>query len=75
MEELLTYKQLIHEIEKKRPHISEAGWWGTLFLNQFLKNCNPLSVAHLLWTRYTTDSAFYDFLICELINSEIILKL
>ena len=20
---------------KKRPHICEAGWWGTLFLNQF----------------------------------------
>ena len=22
--------------QKKRPHTCEAGWWGTLFLNQFL---------------------------------------
>ena len=48
--------------QKKRPHISVAGWWGTLFLNQILKKCNPLSVALLMGSSYTTDSALIIFL-------------
>ena len=47
----------IKKIVKKRPHICGAGWWGTLFLNQFIKKCNPLSVVQLLPSSYTTDSA------------------
>ena len=61
--------------QKKRPHISAAGWWGTLFLNQILEKCNPLSVVQLIWPLYTTDSALIIFFICEFINTEIILKL
>ena len=58
--------------QKKRPHICGAGWWGTLFLNQFLKKCNPLSVAQILPSKYTTDSALIIFM-CKFINPEIIL--
>ena len=48
--------------QKKRPHICGAGWWGTLFLNQFLKKCNPLFVAQRLSFIYTIDSALMIFL-------------
>ena len=61
---ILSYYKLIVLLEttlveslKKRPHICGAGWWGTLFLNQFLKKCNPLSVAQIKGKQYTTDSA------------------
>ena len=47
---------------KKRPHMRGAGWWGTLFLNQFLRNCNPLSVAQTWLNSNTTDSALKIFL-------------
>ena len=51
---------------KKRPHICGAGWWGTLFLNQFLKKCNPLSVVQTTQAKYTTDSALMIFLYVNL---------
>ena len=47
---------------KKRPHICGAGWWGTLFLDQILKKCNPLSVAQVVCSLYTTGSALMIFL-------------
>ena len=53
---LIVKKNTLQET-KKRPHICGAGWWGTLFLNQFLKNCNPLSVVQLKFHTYTIDSA------------------
>ena len=48
--------------QKKRPHVSVAEWWGILFLNQILKKCNPLSVAQLVQSYNTTDSALMVFL-------------
>ena len=59
--------------KKKRPHICAAGWWGTLFLNQFLKKCNPLSVAQRIRDKDTTGSALMIFLNENLKMSEIIL--
>ena len=47
---------------KKGPHIRGAGWWGILFLNQFLKKCNPLPIAQILDNKYTTDSALTIFI-------------
>ncbi len=46
---------------KKRPHVCGAGWWGTLFLNQFLEKCNPLSVAQTYHIAHTTGSALMIF--------------
>jgi len=52
---------------KKRPHICGAGWWGTLFLSQFLKKRNPLSVAQTEHSLNTTDSALMIFSYVNLI--------
>ena len=70
-------KPYFKKTKKKRPHISVAGWWGTLFLNQILKKCNPLSVAQALSHSYTTDSALMIFFmwIYQFWNNFVILKL
>ena len=57
---LIVLKNTLQET-KKRPHICGAGWWGTLFLNQFLEKCNPLSVVHLKTLSDTTGSALMVF--------------
>ena len=54
-------KPYFKKTKKKRPHISVAGWWGTLFLNQILKKCNPLSVAQCIKLKYTIDSVLWLF--------------
>ena len=43
-------------IKKKGPHNRGAGWWGTLYLKQFLRKCNPLSIAQKVQSGDTTDS-------------------
>ena len=64
--QIIILKRLYLKTKKKRPHIRGAGWWGTLFLNQFLKKCNPLSIAQATSVLYTTDSALMIFLYVNL---------
>ena len=64
--QVIPYEKPYLKKQKKRPHISGAGWWGTLFLNQFLKKCNPLSVVQIDSTWYATDSALMIFLYLNL---------
>ena len=52
---------LVENLKKKGPHNCGAGWWGTLFLNQFLEKSKPLSVVHIETDKYTTDSALMIF--------------
>ena len=60
--QVIPYEKPYFKKQKKRPHKSGAGWLGTLFLNQILKKCNPLSVAQHKCISYTTDSASMIFL-------------
>ena len=61
--QVIPLEKLNFKKQKKRPHISVAGWWGTLFLDQILKKCNPLSIAQTTSIKYTTDSALMIFYI------------
>ena len=60
-------------MQKKRPHICVAGWWGTLFLDQFLKKCNPLPVVQGDKLLDATDSALENYVLGETWNYEIIM--
>ena len=49
-------------LEKKRLHNCEAGWWGTLFLDQIWVNCKPPPVADITSKLSATDSVYIEII-------------